>query len=415
MSLKARSLGIIVVGAVLGLVVSLGSILIAERDSAQEAVTEAALSLDVRLLTEALETVLREYVDVVDDRQLIESAIRGMISELDSHSRYLGPDDYEEVLIATTGNYAGVGLNVHLEEGKVRVVTTLEGTPAYRAGILPGDMVISVDNVPVQKDRVEETIVRMRGEPGTGVTVDVARDGQPGPLHFNLVRSEIEVTTVRSEYLGEGYGYIRLTGFSDSTKRDMTMAAKALSERAGNGLRGVVLDLRNNSGGILDAAVDVADAFLERGLIVRGTGRNRDARFERYAGEGDLLNGADLVVLVNAGSASAAEIVAGALKENNRAQLVGTKTYGKGTVQTVVPLVAGRAIKLTTARYLTPSGRAINGAGIEPDVIVHVPSPNDQFGRAGSKISADEDHQLQEALRLIGSRAGAPVVLRNTL
>jgi len=415
MSLKARSLGIIVVGAVLGLVVSLGSILIAERDSAQEAVTEAALSLDVRLLTEALETVLREYVDVVDDRQLIESAIRGMISELDSHSRYLGPDDYEEVLIATTGNYAGVGLNVHLEEGKVRVVTTLEGTPAYRAGILPGDMVISVDNVPVQKDRVEETIVRMRGEPGTGVTVDVARDGQPGPLRFNLVRSEIEVTTVRSEYLGEGYGYIRLTGFSDSTKRDMTMAAKALSERAGNGLRGVVLDLRNNSGGILDAAVDVADAFLERGLIVRGTGRNRDARFERYAGEGDLLNGADLVVLVNAGSASAAEIVAGALKENNRAQLVGTKTYGKGTVQTVVPLVAGRAIKLTTARYLTPSGRAINGAGIEPDVIVHVPSPNDQFGRAGSKISADEDHQLQEALRLIGSRAGAPVVLRNTL
>ncbi len=415
MSLKVRSILVLVVGTVLGLTVSLGSILLAERDLAQETVADAERMQDVQLLAEVLESVRREYVDVVDDRQLIEGAIRGIISELDSHSRYLGPDDYEEIRISTTGNYAGVGLNVSLEEGKVIVVTSLEGTPAQRAGILPGDMVVSVDDVPVEEDRVEETIVRMRGEPGTGVTVDIVRDGQDDPLHFALVRSEFQVTTVRSEYLGDGYGYIRLMGFSDSTAGDMVAVAKTLRDQASNKLRGVVLDLRNNPGGVLDAAIDVADAFLERGLIVRGTGRVRDARFEHHAVEGDVLRGVDLVVLVNAGSASASEIVAGALKENNRAQLVGTTTYGKGSVQTVMPLTAGRAIKLTTARYLTPSGRSINGAGIEPDFIVHAPNPNEQFGRAGSEMAASEDRQLQEALRVIGSRPGAPLELSSAL
>ena len=402
MSLKVRSVLVLVVGTVLGLTVSLGSALLAERHSVQETVADAVRMQDVRLLAEVLERVRREYVDAIDDHQLIESAIRGMISELDSHSRYLGPEDFEEIRISTTGNYVGVGLDVSVDEGKVLVVAPLEGTPAQRAGILPGDMVVSVDDVIVDEAHVEETISRMRGQPGTGVTVDVVRDGEEAPLHFALVRSEIQVTTVRSEYLGNGFGYIRLTGFSDSTAGDMMAATRDLQIQADDQLRGVVLDLRNNPGGVLDAAVDVADAFLEEGLIVRGSGRVRDSRFEHHAVKGDVLDGVDLAVLVNGGSASASEIVAGALKDNHRAQLVGVTTYGKGSVQTVMPLTAGRAIKLTTARYLTPSGKSINGIGIEPNFVIHAQNPREQFGRAGSDVEASEDNQLQEALRIIG-------------
>lgn len=404
MSLKVRSVLVLVVGTVLGLSVSLGSSLLGERQSTQEAAVASVRMQDVQLLAEVIERVRREYVDVVDDSQLIESAIRGMIGELDSHSRYLGPEDYEEIRINTTGNYTGVGLDVSLEEGRVIVVSPLDGTPAERAGILAGDTVVSVDDIPVDEDHAEETIGRMRGEPGTDVTVGVLRDGEEKPLHFALTRSEIQVKTVRSEYLGGGFGYIRLTGFSDRTAADMTDAAIALQNQADGQLEGLVLDLRNNPGGVLDSAVDVADAFLDRGLIVRGTGRIRDSRFEHYAVEGDVLSGVEMAVLVNAGSASASEIVAGALKENDRAHLVGETTYGKASVQTVMPLTAGRAIKLTTARYLTPSGRSINGIGIDPDLVVHARNPREQFGRAGSHIAADDDNQLQEALRVIGYR-----------
>ena len=402
MSLKVRSVLVLVVGTVLGLTVSLGSGLLGERQSTQEAAVASVRMQDVQLLAEVIERVRREYVDVVDDSQLIESAIRGMISELDSHSRYLGPEDYEEIRINTTGNYTGVGLDVSLEEGKVIVVSPLDGTPAERAGILPGDLVVSVDDIPVDEDHVEETIGRMRGQPGTDVTVGVVREGEEKPLHFALTRSEIQVKTVRSEYLGDGFGYIRLTGFSDRTAADMTDAAIALQDQADRQLKGLVLDLRNNPGGVLDAAVDVADAFLDSGLIVRGTGRIRGSRFEHYAEEGDVLSGVEIAVLVNAGSASASEIVAGALKENDRAHLVGETTYGKASVQTVIPLMAGRAIKLTTARYLTPSGRSINGIGIDPDFVVHARNPREQFGRARGYIAADDDNQLQEALRVIG-------------
>ena len=401
-SLKVRSVLVLVVGSVLGLTVSFGTNVLGERYSLQEAATGSVREQDVQFLAEVLERVRREYVDVIDDSQLIESAVRGMISELDTHSRYLGPEDYEEIRINTTGSYVGVGLDVSLNAGKVIVVTPLDGTPAQYAGILPGDTVVSVDDVPVDKNHVEDTIGRMRGRPGTGVTVDVVRDGEEAPLRFALTRSEIQVKTVRSEYLGEGFGYIRLTGFSDRTADDLTDAANTLQSQAENRLRGVVLDLRNNPGGVLDAAVAVADALLERGLIVRGTGRVRDSRFEHYADQGDILSGVELAVLVNGGSASAAEIVAGALKENDRARLVGETTYGKGSVQTVMPLTEGRAIKLTTARYLTPSGRSINGIGIEPDLVVHARNANAQFGRAGSNTDLSDDNQLQEALRVIG-------------
>ena len=402
MPLKIRSLPILLVGIVLGLSVALGADLLRQWQSLQEAAAGAARLQDAEVLIEVLERIGREYVDVIDDSQLFESAIRGVLGELDSHSRYLAPDDYEDIRISTSGNYSGVGLDVSFEAGKVIVVTPLDGTPAQRAGILPGDMLVSVDDILVDEKHVEDTIGRMRGLPGTGVTVDVVREGEDEPLRFALIRSEIRVKTVRSEYLGNGFGYIRLTGFSDRTADDLTDAAKDLQIQAGNELRGVVLDLRNNPGGVLDAAVDIADAFLDRGLIVRGTGRIREARFTHYATPGDILSGVELAVLINGGSASASEIVAGALQENDRARLVGETTFGKGSVQTIIPLSEGRAIKLTTSRYLTPSGRSINGTGIEPDIVVHARNPRKQFGQAGNDIDPSEDEQLQEALRVIG-------------
>jgi len=404
MSLKIRAILVLVVGSVLGITISLGSNLLARQHSRVVTVRDPLPIEDVRLLAEVLERVRLEYVEPIDDGELIESAIRGMLGELDEHSRFLGEEEYEEIRITTTGNYAGVGLDVTLEAGKVTVVAPLDGTPAERAGILAGDVVVSVDDIPIDRENAEVAVERMRGRPGTEVTVDVVREGVQEPLRFALTRSEIHVKTVRSEYLGEGYGYIRLTGFSDSTDTDLKNAARELWS-ADPGLRGVVLDLRNNPGGVLDAAVDVADAFLERGLIVRGSGRARDARFEQYADAGDVLQDVRLAVLVNAGSASASEIVAGALRAHDRARLVGERTYGKGSVQTVMPLSDGRAIKLTTSRYFTPSGRSINGKGIEPDVVVAADNPRQLYGGPGSEISFRDDNQLQEALGVIGFNA----------
>jgi carboxyl-terminal processing protease len=282
------------------------------------------------------------------------------------------------------------------------VISPLDGAPAARAGILPGDVVVSVDNVPVDGANAEQTVNRMRGEAGTEVMLDVLRDGAAEPMRFALTRAAVQVKTVSSEYLGNGLGYIRLTGFADSTPRDLTRAVRDLKQLSeGEQLLGVVLDLRNNPGGVLDSAVQVADTFLDQGLIVRGTGRVRQARFEQFAHPGDELEGVPAVVLVNGGSASASEIVAGALQDHHRARIVGERTYGKGSVQTVMPLGEGSAIKLTTSRYLTPSGRSLNGSGIDPDVVVHNADPQQQYrGRAGP-VAMRDDQQLLEALRLI--------------
>jgi len=400
MSLKVRAILILLVGSVLGLTASMGSYLLNVRYNGAEIADEAVSMEQVRLLAEVVARIREEYVDALDDEDLIQNAIEGMLKDLDDHSRFLGEKDYEAIRISTTGQYTGVGLDISLEEGEVRVVAPLDDTPAQRAGILPGDVVVSVDDVPVDRKDTEATVNRMRGQPGTLVTLDVLRDGAQDPLRFALTRSQIHVRTVRAEYLGDGYGYIRLTGFADSTGEELEEAARVI--RGQQGLRGVVLDLRNNPGGVLDAAIDVADAFLERGLIVRGKGRVRDARFEEYASPGDILPGIEIAVLVNGGSASASEIVAGALKDHHRARLVGEQTYGKGSVQTVMPLSDGRALKLTTSRYLTPSGRSINGTGIEPDFLVSAENATQQYRGPGSEIAPSDDNQLQEALRVIG-------------
>lgn len=354
------------------------------------------------LVAEVIDRVRREYVDRIDDERIVEAAIRGIVADLDQHSAFLDAEAYEDMRISTTGNYTGVGLDVNLDGGKVTVVTPLPGAPAERAGILPGDVVSAVDDIPVDAEHVEDSVARMRGASGTSVTLDVLRAGNGAPLKFALTRSEVHVQTVQSEYLGNGLAYIRVSSFAESTAGDLKQAARELAATAGHDeLLGLVLDLRSNPGGLLDAAVQVADAFLADGIIVSGTGRPRKAQFEQTAAPGDALENVPTVVLVNSASASASEIVAGALQDHGRARIVGETTYGKGSVQTVMPLGEGSALKLTTSRYLTPSGRSINGSGIKPDVLVTSDDPHRQYRGANGHVPLRDDPQLLEALRLV--------------
>ena len=404
MTLSLRGALVLFIGVVLGLGLALSTTVwtaLTTRHQTQVVATDPTIE-SAAMIAEVIDRVRREYVDRVDDKRIVEAAIRGIVSDLDQHSSFLNAEQYEAIRITTSGNYTGIGLDVNLEGGKVTVVNPLDGAPAARAGILPGDIVVSVDNVPVDEKDVSATVARMRGAPGTPVTLDVVRDGTEVPLRFALTRSSVQVKSVTGEYLGNGLAYLKLSSFTDSTPRDLDAAVRELLANSGaDKLLGVVLDLRGNPGGVLDAAVRVADKFLADGLIVSGSGRVQQARFEQFAHPGDLLEGVPAVVLVNRGSASASEIVAGALQDHHRARIVGETTYGKGSVQTVMPLGEGTAIKLTTSRYLTPSGRSINGSGIEPDVVVHNADANVQYRGAGGPVSLRDDSQLFEAIRLI--------------
>jgi len=393
MSLKARGFLALGIGLVLGLSVSLGPTVLADRQASPE--PEALPWEEARLLAEVLERVRQDYVEAVDDRRLIEAAIRGMVADLDPHSAFLDPSDYEEIRISTSGTYSGVGLEVSVDEGRVVVITPTDEGPAAEAGLLPGDVILSVDGMPVDADDLEDTISRLRGPAGTQVTLAVRRDDPDVPLSFELIRARIEVHSVRQSMPEEGIGYVRISHFSETTAHDVARAVADLHRQAGGRLDGLVLDLRNNPGGVLEAAIEVSDAFLDSGLIVSADGRMADAHFEAQATPGDLLDGAPLAVLVNSGSASASEIVAGALQDHRRAILVGTVTFGKGSVQTVMPLSHGRAIKLTTSRYFTPAGRSIHELGIAPDVRVD--------GFVGEK-GADGDAQLDRAVASLKSR-----------
>jgi carboxyl-terminal processing protease len=401
MSLKTRSLLVIVVGTVLGLTLSLGGHVLADREPSA-AMADGLPVEEARLLAEVLERVRREYVESVDERELIESAIRGMLSGLDPHSQFLDVKEFDEIRVSTTGQYTGVGLEVAAESGRITVVTPLDGSPAQRAGLRPGDVLISIDGMPLDGRDLGDAVARMRGRPGTHVALSVVRDGVEEPLSFDLLRDRIEVHSVSETLLERDFGYVRVTHFSDTTAPDLRRAVAALEHQNGRRLRGLVLDLRNNPGGVLDAAVDVADAFLDRGVIVSGDGRIRDAHFERHARRGDILEGAGMVVLVNTGSASASEIVAGALQDHNRATLIGMPTYGKGSVQTVMPLSGGRAIKLTTARYYTPSGASIHERGIRPDLLIEDRADGRTVAGFGP-AQLDADYQLQEALQWLKS------------
>jgi len=355
---------------------------------------------DAQVLAEVLEKVREDYVDPVDDHQLMQNAIRGMVAGLDPHSAYLDDEQYDEMRITTTGNYSGVGIEVSLEDGAVTVIAPIEDTPAARAGILPGDVIASIDDVAVDQVDLSDAVARMRGPVGTKVKVGISRKGADKPLTFELVRASVQVHSVKQEMLEPGYGYVRITQFSETTGADLRAALSTLRSATQGRLKGLVLDLRNNPGGVLEAAVTVSDAFLDEGIIVTASGRTPESRFEMDATPGDLVDGAPIAVLVNGGSASASEIVAGALKDHQRATLVGQTTFGKGSVQTVMPLSDGRAIKLTTSRYFTPSGASINQKGITPDVVLkkEAPQPADANDK---RPLAVRDGEVRAALDVI--------------
>lgn len=366
---------VLTLGIVAGFGLSVGRTVQAERKIEIEPETRSAADApvpwqDARLLAEVLEHVRREYVESISDQELIEAAIRGLIADLDPHSAFLDREQFDEIRISTTGEYSGVGIEVALDNGVVKVVNPIEDTPAYRAGVLAGDRILAVDDVPVDVENLNDTIDRMRGRIGTPVKITIARGPDPQPMEFTLARASVQVHSVSQDLLEPGFGYVKITHFSETTTPDLEAAIAKLKKKSGGALRGMVLDLRNNPGGVLEAAIGVSDVFLDGGLIVTANGRAADAQFSMDARPGDDLGGAPLVVLVNGGSASASEIVAGALQDHHRARLVGSQTYGKGSVQTVMALSDGHAIKLTTSRYFTPSGVSIHQRGIKPDVAV---------------------------------------------
>src|SRR4051812_4881079 len=411
MTMRSRMLIALCAGAVFGFSGAIaGDVRAEHREDAPKA--PASLPWEqARLFAEVYERIKREYVDEVDDKELMEKAIRGMVAALDPHSAYLDTDEFEEIRLSTMGSYPGVGIEVVAEEAGVKILRPIEGSPAEQAGLLANDVIVSIDNKDVGADQAG-AIAQLRGPSGSSVKLTVRREGSIEPLDFTLRRAKVDVRSVTHTTLDPGFGYVRITSFSETTADDVARAVAALKRDNPKGLHGLVLDLRNNPGGVLEAGVAVADAFLNDGIIVTADGRTPDARFRMDATPGDLNDGAELVVLVNGGSASASEIVAGALKDHNRAELIGHKTYGKGSVQTVMPLAQGGAIKLTTSRYYTPSGVSIHGKGIIPDLVADTPeqAPAD-LRVAGGKPNlplAARDHEVQLALDTLKARALVP-------
>ncbi len=402
--MKTRVFLVIAVGSVLGLSLSLGGALLNQQ---QSPLPDDLTWEQARLFAEVMERVKHDYVDAVDDQQLVESAVRGMVAGLDRHSQYLDADEYEEIRISTSGSYSGVGIEVSTIDDSIVVIAPIDNTPAQRAGILSGDVIVAIDGVAVDRDNLNHIVGKMRGRAGTEVIVSVARDEMENWLVFNLTRETIKVASVRQEVLSPEFGYLRISQFTDSTADEVSAAIDEImdevKDRTGRLLSGLVLDLRDNPGGILDAAVDVSDLFLDSGIIVTADGRTPEARFSKEASRGDILDGAAMVVLVNEGSASASEIVAGALQDHNRALIIGTSTFGKGLVQTVMPLSKGRAIKLTTSRYYTPSGDSIHEIGIKPDIIAEGSREYPGIGMT-TALDRENDYQLNVAIDVLSNQ-----------
>ncbi|MFM7274094.1 MAG: S41 family peptidase [Gammaproteobacteria bacterium] len=325
---------------------------------------------ELRIFAEVFSQIRAAYVEDVDDRTLLVNAIKGMLNGLDPHSAYLDKESFTELRENTTGEFGGVGLEVGADGGFVRVITPIDDTPAKAAGIESGDLIIKLDGKSVKGMGLNEAVEMMRGPKDSKIELTIVREGKPGPFDVTLVRDIIRVRSVRQRLLGKDYGYMRIAQFQSETGKDFVKALDTLVADNGSGLAGLVLDLRNNPGGVLQASVEVADAFLEEGLVVYTEGRIENASARFSARPGDLLGGIPVVVLINGGTASASEIVAGALQDHKRAVVVGTDSFGKGSVQTVLPLSEDRGIKLTTARYFTPSGRSIQAEGIRPDIVI---------------------------------------------
>jgi carboxyl-terminal processing protease len=388
---KYKSLGLVLLGAVAGILVSLNLQAIADR-----AATSPLPVQELRAFTEVFGAIKENYVEPVPDKRLLTGAINGMLSDLDPHSAYLDKDAYRELQVGTQGQFGGLGIEVGMEDGFVKVISPIEDTPAFRAGIKPGDLIVKLDETPVKGMTLNDAVKRMRGKPGTKITLTIARKGDNAPIVVTLTRAIIKVQSVKSKMVEPGYGWVRISQFQEATAQNLVKQIDEMYRRGQ--LKGLVLDLRNDPGGLLYGAVGVASAFLPKeSLVVFTDGRAPDSKKKYFASPEDYLGDSDkdtmqslpaavktvpMVVLVNGGSASASEIVAGALQDHKRATVIGTQTFGKGSVQTIMPLGNDTAIKLTTARYYTPSGRSIQLKGITPDIVVDEPG--------------DESSQLRE-------------------
>ncbi|MGH8400482.1 MAG: S41 family peptidase [Gammaproteobacteria bacterium] len=383
---------------------------------------------EVRLLVDVMQLVKQDYVQPVDDKTLIQSAIRGILSGLDPHSAFLDKADFDQMQTFTTGNFNGLGLEVGMDQGQIVVISPIDDTPAAKAGIQAGDAILRVNGTALDGLGLDQVVKMIRGVPGSQVTLTVVHANADKPVDIKLTRAEVHLSSVKSHLLGPGFGYVRISQFADDTGSGVNTAVQALIKQNRAPLDGLVLDLRDNPGGLLDAAVSVSDAFLDSGIIVSAKGRAPDANFVRRATSGDVLNGAPMIVLVDGGTASAAEITAGALKDDHRALILGERTFGKGSVQTLIPMPQGDAIKLTTALYYTPSGHSIQAEGIAPDIVVsplqlskdqsddvdmlkesnleghlsnNAPTPQASDGNAAGQQLAAQDFQLYQALNVL--------------
>jgi carboxyl-terminal processing protease len=401
MRTKFEKIGLVTVGAVLGVMLSFNYSAIAEKTGlAEKEATKTQLPIDeLRAFSEIFAKIKSDYVEPVEDKKLINDAINGMVTGLDPHSSYLDVDGFKDLQAGTQGEFGGLGIEVGMEDGFVKVVSPIEDTPAYRAGIKSGDFIIQLDDTPVKGMALNDAVKRMRGKANTPIKLTILRKGEAKPLVFTLMRAVIKSQSVKYKLTENGYPYVRITQFQEHTGEDLAKALKDLREQNKAPFKGMILDLRNNPGGLLNAAVGVSAAFLPKdSLVVYTEGRADDAKMRLSANPENYLRGPNsadylkdipaelktipMVVLVNGGSASASEIVSGALQDLKRAVIMGTQSFGKGSVQTILPLNNGTAIKLTTARYFTPSGRSIQAKGIVPDIVVEEGTVNtiDQSG-----------------------------------
>jgi carboxyl-terminal processing protease len=346
---------------------------------------------DLKVFTDVLGLIQKDYVEETKSKDLIYGAIKGMLETLDPHSAFMPPDMFKEMQEETKGRFEGLGIEITIKDSILTVVSPIEDTPAYKAGVLAGDQIIKIDGESTKNFTLMDSVKRLRGPKGTKVTITIMREGVTKPRDFTLVRDVIPVRSVRHELLEKNYGYIRLSQFQEKTDDDFKKAMKALEEESKGALKGLVLDLRNNPGGLLEQAVKIADHFIESGIIVTIDGRREEVKQKWPAHPDGTVTRYPLVVLVNGGSASGAEIVAGAIQDHGRGILVGTQTFGKGSVQTIIPLKDGSGLKLTTARYYTPSGRSIQAKGIVPDIIIKPSRPEEEREIIIPKLPTEKD------------------------
>jgi carboxyl-terminal processing protease len=362
-----------------------GSMMVSRARSETAQAANSEIYQELNLFGEVLERVRSDYVEKPDDAKLIESAINGMLMALDPHSSYLNAQEFRDMQVQTRGEFGGLGIEVTMENGVVKVVSAIEDTPASKAGLLSGDLITALDKKPIQGLTLEEAVEKMRGPVNAPITLTIVRKGVNDPFDVAVTRDVIHIKPVKYNVEND-VGYVHITSFSEQTTADLQKAVEELKKKIGPKLKGYVIDLRNNPGGLLDQAISVSDAFLDQGAIVLTKGRNIEETQRSNARPGDISDGKKLVVLINGGSASASEIVAGALQDHHRATIVGTRSFGKGSVQTIIPLGSNGALRLTTARYYTPSGRSIQAKGIEPEVVVEEELPDELKKAAANSV-----------------------------